>query len=99
MGENVGLGKKSTGIIEHPFYEAEFAEQINGASISAGDETDQNESLVSGMKSLFVQSESKQDRGNLSVDVLIIDNNIFFALSIMNYLKQRGLSYDHVQDG
>ena len=51
------------------------------------------------MKGLFVQSESKQESNKYNVDVLIIDNNIFFALSIMNYLKQRGLSYDHVQDG
>ena len=56
------------------------------------------ETLKPDMRSLFDQSESKP-REESSAQILLVDNNIFFTMHILNKLKAQGLNCDHAQDG
>ena len=90
--------EKSKGLVaDHPIGEDQFADMVNEMSIidSFGE---LEETLKPDMKSLFDQSESKP-REESSAQILLVDNNIFFTMHILNKLKVQGLNCDHAQDG
>ena len=61
-------------------------------------QTESEQTLRNDMKSLFDQFELKPSE-EASAQILLVDNNIFFAMHILNQVKVHGLSCDHVHDG
>ena len=84
-------------MISHPLNDDKFAYMLDGMSLDDGSILSSQETLREGMK-VFFDNGMRNKKAEAGADVLIVDNNVYFALALINQLKRLGLSYDHVQE-
>lgn len=91
--------KRGSQLITHALNDDRFADMLDGNSMSLDDGSmlSSQKTLREGMK-VFFDDGMRNKKAEAGADVLIVDNNVYFALALINQLKRLGLSYDHVQE-